>query len=133
VTAIQEGDNDGNPATVGDSNWLPLITTPNYPDYTSGANGVTGAVTRSLALFFGTNHMSFSLTTTNPAAVQQTRMYTRFSEAAGEVVNARIYEGIHFRFADVAARRQGRHVAQWIFSHFLRPLEDEEDGEDEDE
>jgi hypothetical protein len=49
------------------------------------------------------------------------------------VVNARIYEGIHFRFADVEARRQGRHVAQWIFSHFLRPLEDAEDEEDEGE
>ncbi len=125
VTAIQEGDQDSNPETVGDPDWLPLITTPAYPDYTSGANGVTGAVIRSLALFFGTDHMNFSLTTNNPAAVQQTRTYTRFSEAAAEVVNARIYEGIHFRFADVEAREQGRHVAQWVFSHFLRPSEDD--------
>jgi len=132
VTAIQEGDEDGNPATVGDPNWLPLITTPFYPDYTSGANGVTGAVTRSLALFFGTDHMAFSLTTTNPAAVQQTRTYTRFSEAAAEVVNARIYEGIHFRFADVAARKQGRHVAQWVFSHFLQPVDDDHDDDHDD-
>jgi len=122
VTAIQEGDNDGNPETVGDPTWLPLIATPFYPDYTSGANGVTAAVTRSLALFFGTDHMNFSLTTNNPAALQQTRTYSRFSEAAVEVVNARIYEGIHFRFADVEARKQGRHVAQWVFSHFLRPI-----------
>jgi hypothetical protein len=125
VTAIQEGDEDGNPKTVGDPTWLPLIVTPSYPDYTSGANGVTGAVTRSLALFFGTDHMNFSLTTNNPAALQQTRTYSRFSEAAAEVVNARIYEGIHFRFADVEARKQGRHVAQWIFSHFLRRIEDD--------
>jgi len=133
VTAIQEGDEDGNPETVGDPTWLPLIPTPAYPDYTSGANGITGAVTRSLALFFGTDHMNFALTTTNPATVHQTRTYVRFSDAAAEVVNARIYEGIHFRFADVEARRQGRHVAQWAFSHFLRPLEDEEDDEDEGE
>jgi hypothetical protein len=133
VTAIQEGDEDGNPETVGDPTWLPLIATPNYPDYTSGANGVTGAATRSLALFFGTDHINFALTTTNPAAVQQTRTYVRLSDAAAEVVNARIYEGIHFRFADVESRRQGRHVAQWIFSHFLRPLEDAGDEEDESE
>ena len=38
VTAIQEGENDGNPGTIGDSAWEPLINTPNYPDYTSGAN-----------------------------------------------------------------------------------------------
>ena len=39
-----------------------------------------------------------------------------------DIVNARIYQGIHFRFADVVARRQGKHVADWAFSHFLRPL-----------
>ena len=41
ITAIQEGNNDGNPRTVGDPNWLPLITTPPYPDHTSGANNIT--------------------------------------------------------------------------------------------
>jgi len=40
VTAIQEGDNDGNPRTVGDFSWQPLTNTPPYPDYTSGANGL---------------------------------------------------------------------------------------------
>jgi len=49
------------------------------------------------------------------------------------VVNAPVYEGIHFRFADVQARKQGRHVARWAFSHFLRPLDDSDDDHDEDE
>ena len=61
VTAIQEGDNDGNPATVGDPAWQPLINTPNYPDYTSGANNVIAAMTRTLELFFGTD-MTFEVT-----------------------------------------------------------------------
>ena len=137
VTAIQEGDNDGNPETVGDPNWQPLINTPNYPDYTSGANNATGAMTRVLALYFGTDEMTYSVATTNPAAVQQTRTYDRFSDAAAEVVNARIYEGIHFRFADVQARRQGRQVAQWVFSHFLRSVDDDDhddhEGDDDDD
>jgi hypothetical protein len=47
ITAIREGDADGNPATVGDPAWQPLINNPNYPDYTSGANSVTGAMTRT--------------------------------------------------------------------------------------
>jgi hypothetical protein len=51
LTAIREGDNDGNPRMAGDANWKPLINTPNYPDYTSGANNLTGAVTRMLSLF----------------------------------------------------------------------------------
>ena len=48
ITAINEGDNDGNPKTAGDPTWQPLINNPNYPDYTSGANNVTGAMTRTL-------------------------------------------------------------------------------------
>jgi len=134
LTAIQEAGNDGNPETDSDANWQPLINNPNYPDYTSGANNVTGAATRALALFFGTDEMTFSATTTNPAALQQVRTYNRFSDAAADVVNARIYEGIHFRFADVQARKQGRHVAQWAFSHFLRPVDDDDrdDGDNDD-
>ena len=132
LTAIQEGDNDGNPQTDGDSSWQPLIVNPPYPDYTSGANNVTDATTRALALFFGTDEMRFSVTTTNPAAVQKTRTFDGFSDAAAEVVVARIWDGIHFRFADVEARKQGRHVAQWASSHFLRPLDDDQ-GEDDDD
>jgi hypothetical protein len=125
ITAIQEGNNDGNPWTAGDSTWQSLITNPNYPDYTSGANNVTAAVTRSLALFFRTDHMTFSVTTTNPGpTTQDTRTYHRFSAAAQEVVDARIYEGIHFRFADEVARRQGKQVANWAFDNFLRPLDE---------
>lgn len=121
VTAIQEGNNDGNPWTTGDASWLPLITTPNYPDHSSGANNVTGAVTRALALFFRSDHLAFSITTTNPGpTAQDTRNYNRFSQAAQEVVDARIYEGIHFRFADEPARKQGRNVAEWVYDNFLR-------------
>ena len=90
LSAIQEGDNDGNPETAGDPNWQPMINTPNYPDYTSGANNVTGAITRALALFFGTDEMTFTVTTTNATAPQQTRTYYRFSDAAEDVVNVRI-------------------------------------------
>lgn len=125
ITAIREGDNDGNPRTVGLATWTPLLTTPPYPDYTSGANNFTGAATRALALFFGTDEFSFSITTTNLGPTNQdTRNFNSFSDVAEEVVNARIYEGIHFRFADTAARKQGRHAAQWAFGHFLRPVDD---------
>jgi hypothetical protein len=126
LTAIREGDNDGNPDTAGDPAWQPLLNNPNYPDYTSGANNITAAATRSLRLFFRTNNLTFSVTTTNPAAMQQTRTYHHFSDAVADVVNARIYEGIHFRFADVEARRQGRSVALWAFSHFFKPVDDDD-------
>ena len=132
VTAIQEGDNDGNPKTEGDTAWQPLINTPPYPDYTSGANNVTGAVTRALKLFFGTDHVTFSLSSNAPQVLQKTRTYNRFSDAARDVVDVRIYQGIHFRFADVAGRSQGRHVASWAFKHFLLPVGDQGDDDDDD-
>lgn len=123
ITAIQEGDNDGNPKTIGDPSWQSLINNPNYPDYTSGANNVTGAMTRTLQRFFETNEMSFSVTSNVAAAVQKTRTFTKFSDAAEEVVDARVLLGIHFRFADTAARRQGRRVADFAFTHYLRPID----------
>jgi len=53
ITAIREGDKDGNDQTTGDPTWEPLLNTPPYPDYTSGANNVVGALTRTLELFLG--------------------------------------------------------------------------------
>jgi hypothetical protein len=122
VTAIREAEHDDNPGTSGVPDWEPLVNTPNYPDYTSGANAVTAAVTTVLALFFGTDSYDFSVTTNAPLATQKTRAFTRFSQAAEEVVNARILLGIHFRFADDIARTQGNQVANWTFTRFLGPL-----------
>ncbi len=126
LTAIQQGDADGNARTAGDPSWLPFIATPNYPDYTSGANNLSGSATTMLANFFGTDDMSFTMTSNfvHPSGLQpkNPRVYEHFSDAADDVVDARIFEGIHFRFADEVARRQGKHVANWAFSHFLRPI-----------
>jgi len=126
LTAIREGDNDGNAQTVGDPDWQPLINNPNYPDYYSGYNSVTASMTRVLALFFGTDRMSFDIKTAVPAAVIKTRTYKRFSDAAQDVVDARIYLGIHFRTADEVARTQSRLVADWVFKHALLPLDDDD-------
>jgi hypothetical protein len=122
ITAIHEGELDDNVDTVGDLNWAPLTPTPNYPDYTSGANNFSGAATTMLANFFGTDEMEFTLTSTTITAPNDVRTYARFSDAARDVVDARVYLGIHFRFADTTALRQGAHVANWAFGHFLRPI-----------
>ena len=128
MTAIREAANDGNPGTVADPNWQPLLNNPNYPDYTSGANNVTAAMTRTLALFFDTDRMTFDVTSVAPLAMRKTRTYRRFSDAAQDMVNARIYAGIHFRTADEAARTQGTRVAEWVFDHFLLPLDEHDHG-----
>jgi hypothetical protein len=122
ITAIREGENDGNPLTQGDPAWQPLYNTPNYPDYTSGACNVLGALTRMLELYFGTDRMSFTVVSTNPNAAPKTRTYRRFSDLAWDGVDVRIYHGVHFRFADEAGRTQGGQVAEWVFGHVLQPI-----------
>lgn len=130
LTAINEGENDGNPNTAGDPTWQPLINNPNYPDYSSGANNVTAAALRATSLFFGRDRLVFDVTSNAPLAVEKTRTYARFSDAAQDVVNARVYLGIHFRFADTTARGQGERVADHAFHHFLLPLDDDDDDRD---
>jgi hypothetical protein len=134
VTAINLGADDGNSRTEGDASWLPFIAsahfpagsqTPPYPDYVSGANGLTGAFTTILQLFFKTDNAAFEIYKATPASVAictNPRQYRRISEAAEEVVDARILLGIHFRFADTAARTLGARVAWHAFTNELRPL-----------
>ncbi|MGH9943262.1 MAG: vanadium-dependent haloperoxidase [Pyrinomonadaceae bacterium] len=134
LTAIREGDNDGNPRTTGDASWLSLIVNPPYPDHTSGANAFASAALSALELFFGRDRVTFSVTTTNTGpTVEDTRTYRLFSDAAQDVVDARVYSGIHFRFADEAARKQGRQVANWAYRNFLRPLDNNDDDDDDDD
>jgi hypothetical protein len=133
ITAIREGANDGNPKTAGDTSWTPFIQsphlsaqTPPYPDYLSGANGLTGAFTAILQLYFKSDFVPLAI---NKAPLNATvpicttpRLYRRISDAAQEVVDARILLGIHFRSADEAARTLGQRVAWHTFTHALRPL-----------
>lgn len=114
-------------------NWHPFINTPPYPDYSSGANNVTGALTKTLALFFHGDSFTFDLKSNNPLAIPATRTYTHFSDWSDDVVEVRILEGIHFRTADLVGRKQGRNVATWVFKHYLRPVGADDDGDDEGE
>jgi hypothetical protein len=122
VTAIHEGENDGNPDTAGDPTWQSLVNNPNYPDYTSGANNVTGAATKSMELFFGRDDVAFSVTSNAPAAIKKERKFKSFTAASSQVVLARVLLGIHFRFADLEARKQGRAVAEHVYDHVLLPI-----------
>ena len=122
MTAIQQGDNDHNAKTDGDAGWAPFFANPPYPDYVSGANGLTGALMGMLQLFFDTDAMAFSVKNPNPLLIQKERFYTGFSEVMDEVVEARIALGIHFRSADEEARRLGNRVAHWVFQKFLQPV-----------
>ena len=123
MTAIQEGEMDGNPNTAGDPTWLPFTNTPPYPDYTSGANSVTAAMMRTLSLYFGNDNMRIRVLTANPLAIKKSRTYNSFSAVAAQVVTVRVYHGIHFRFADQAARTAAERVAEYVHDHALLPVQ----------
>jgi hypothetical protein len=117
-TAIREAATDGNPSTLADPAWTPLIGNPPYPDHPSGANCFTSSFAQTLRDFFGTDQMSFSAT---HATLGITRHYTRFSQAIGEVRLARVYAGLHFMTADAQAVSLGRKVADWRQEHYFQP------------
>lgn len=88
-----------------------------------------------LRLYFRTDRFRFYVNKgTSPAVAicANPRTYDRFSEAAEEVVDARVWLGIHFRAADVDARKLGERVAGWAFSNFLRPIGHDHDHDHDD-
>ena len=123
ITAIREADTDLNPATEKDGGWLPLVPTPPYPDHPSGHAGVSASIIATMQDFFGTDHVAFE--DTNNAG--RTRHWARLSQAIDEIVDARVWSGIHFRIADEQGEKIGREVARWREKHFFRPVHHAED------
>jgi hypothetical protein len=115
ITAIREADTDGNPRTEKDAGWLPLIATPPYTEHPSGHTGLSGSIVATLQDFFGTDKIAWS--DTNNGGF--TRSFTRFSDAIDEIVDARVWSGIHFRTADEQGQRIGREVAKWREMHYF--------------
>lgn len=135
ITAIREGDNDGNLATQGDPNWTPLfdptvavsgakLVTPGFPDHPAGHGCVSGAFVHTLQDYFGTDKVSFTATSNkcSPAPCAP-RSFDRFSEALKEVIDARVWGGIHFRTADVQGAVLGKKVAHYLQKHYFQPVE----------
>jgi hypothetical protein len=123
LTAINLADTDGNPATVADPTWTPLLVNPPYPDYVSGYGGVIGAFTQALADTLGTRHLRLTLVSSAvPGAV---RHYDSGRALRNDVVDARVWLGIHFRFADTAGVDMGRQVAAWALDRYFRPTQGE--------
>ena len=115
-SAITNGDADGNDQTVGDAAWKPFIPTPPHPEYPSGHSTNSSAMAKILTLEFG-DDPGIAITVTQTGI---TRTWTSFSQAVDEVIDARVYSGIHFRNSDEVGARMGRQVAQFVAKHALR-------------
>jgi len=141
ITAIRHGDDDGNSNTDADAGWTPLFSsgfptspplpasplpiggvggplgTPPYPDHPSGATSYASASMHALASFFGTDEMPFFATSGRFPGEQ--RAFTRFSDLTNEILEARIWAGIHFRNPDVQAANLGREVENYINTQYF--------------
>jgi hypothetical protein len=132
--AIREGDTDGNPRTIGDPNWeslfasatvtTPPLATPPFPDHPSGHGCVSGATLGAMADFFGRDKVEVTLRsgrTFNGVPIPP-RTFERFSDALDEIIEARIWGGIHFRTADETGATIGKDVAHYMQKHYFRPV-----------
>jgi hypothetical protein len=122
ITAITLADTDGNPATDPDPSWVPLFPTPAYPEYPSGYTAFEASASRGLGNVFHTRHLQLTLTST--AAPNLPRQYDSGDVLRQDVVNARMWLGIHFRFGDTAARDLGVRLADWTLDHYFQHAEE---------
>jgi len=110
ITGIRNAPEGSNPAIKADPTWAPLLFTPPYPDYPGGHPTATAAAARTMSVLFGTDPGQFFVT----GAGGKVRPFTSFEAFANEVVDARVWGGVHWRTSDVVGAQLGRQVADYI-------------------
>lgn len=120
VTAIRNGDIDGNDATERDAGWLPLIDAPMHPEYPCAHCIVSGALAGVLVAEIGTGTMP-TLSATSPTAPGIVHSWTSVDDFVAEVANGRIYEGVHYRNSAEVGTAMGRKIGASTAANALRP------------
>lgn len=109
VTAIRNGDIDGNDATERDSSWMPFIDTPMHPEYPCAHCIVAAAIGVVLQAEIG-NGPQPTLTTTSSTANGAARTWSSIDAFVQEVGNARVFDGVHYRFSTEVGAAMGRQI-----------------------
>ncbi len=130
VTAIQNGDIDGNSKTDKDASWAPIVATPNHPEYPSAHGCVSGAISAELENFFGTSQMTIVVTST---VTNTTHTFTNTNDLIGEVAEARIDAGFHYRFSVNEGAELGSDVAHQVSKKYFRRLHGESHDDRQDD
>jgi hypothetical protein len=120
ITAIRNGDIDGNDATARDPAWLPLVETPMHPEYPCAHCISSGAVGAVLESEFGTGRLG-PIAMTSPTAPGVTRRFERIADYVKEVDNARIWGGIHYRNSAEVGERMGREIGRLVATSVMLP------------
>jgi hypothetical protein len=112
------GFDDGNPATVEQPGWRPLVATPNHPEYPSAHSTISSAIAEVLTRFLGTDAINVDVQGT--PSFTMTRHFATADDLRAEVGDARIWAGVHYRFSVQAGSTLGRQVAGYDLSHGFR-------------
>lgn len=123
--AIRLADTDGNPSTDVDPTWTALVFAPRHQEYPSAHSIATGAFMRVLERILGDDH-SFLLN--SPGFPSFTWTFDRFSDAAAQVKQARVWAGIHYPNSCNVGGAMGLLVGDYLVDNALRPLRGDDDG-----
>jgi len=116
--AIPRALDDGNGATDPEAGWTALLTAP-YPEHPSGHIGLDTPALRVLQMFYGDN-VPFGVTSSRFGG--ETRPFSHFSAALAEIVEARIWAGLHYRTGDVQSVTLGDNVVRYMTDHYFQPV-----------
>jgi hypothetical protein len=116
LTAIRNGDIDGNYGTEVDPTWVPLDTTPLHPEYPCAHCILSGTAATLIDSAVGTQRIELSLTSSTAPGV--THRFSNPEDLVAEVANARIWAGFHYRFSTRAGASMGRRVGKYVATHF---------------
>ena len=120
VTAIRNGDNDGNDATERDAGWTSLNATPMHPEYPSQAAIIAGVGVGVLEAVFGPRP-AIPVTTSDLIDPKLTRSFTSIAQLSDEHMNVRVWGGIHFRNSLEVGYEMGRKLATFLIDNSLKP------------
>jgi len=123
VTAIRNANLDNNSATTPDTNWSPLLTTPNHPEYPSAHGCVSSAIMQVLASVLKTQTINIDVpgATGGATALTTTQHFNTVQELLQNVADARVWAGLHYRFSTTAGVDLGAQVAKYDLQHNFQP------------
>jgi hypothetical protein len=122
ITAIRNGDIDGNDATEREASWQPIENTPLHPEYPCAHCILSGTIAGVIKTAFGTDEIpEIAITSTTLPGV--THRFTNVMALAGEVANARICSGFHYRFSTRAGTGMGLKIGEYVVQNVMQPVQ----------
>jgi hypothetical protein len=120
------GFDDGNPVTVEEAGWRPLLATPNHPEYPSAHGTITSGIAEVFSELLGTDEIDLDLRgfdpTGPPGNFNAVRHFDTTEELRDEIIDARLWAGIHYRFSTEAGVRLGGKIAHYGLDHAFQQI-----------